>query len=258
MDRIDHNGVILKIHQLSSEVAEATIHCPSVASAARPGQFIMVRQQGVLDPLLGRPLAVAAVNGETITLLFQIVGKFTSLFASLPPGSKMNLRGPIGNGYLSRPSQNKHILLVAGTLGAAPLLFAFQNFSLCSRSDFVLGVPGKGWEGFVRYTREKVSRMTVCSDDGTLGIHGTALAALPDALNERMEIWACGPLPMLKALAFKYPDQKHQIRVSLDMKMACGIGGCLGCVIDTSMGPKRVCVDGPFFLASEVQWNDMA
>jgi dihydroorotate dehydrogenase electron transfer subunit len=256
MDRIDHNATVLKVSSVSSEVAEVVFHCSSVASSAKPGQFVMVRLPGILDPLLGRPFAIAATEADTITVLFQIVGKFTNLLATLPPGTKATLRGPIGNGYLEKPS-GKKILFVAGTLGAAPLLFALQCFPELKSHEFVLGIPGEGWEGFARYVKEKTSNLKVCSDDGTIGLKGNVLVALPDRLERDQEIWTCGPFPMLKAITQKYNDQGDQVRVSLDMKMACGIGGCLGCVITTAKGPKRVCVDGPFFLAGEVDWNDV-
>ena len=256
MERIDHNGTILKVRLISSEVIEVVLHCPAVALSAKPGQFVMLRLRGVLDPLLGRPFAIAATEAETVTLLVKVVGKFTHLLKTLPPGTKANLRGPMGNGYLERPSDKK-IIFVAGTVGAAPLLFALQSFPELKKREFILGVPGKGWEGFVSYVEEKTQNIKVCSDDGTLGIKGNALAALPETLGKNEEIWACGPLPMLKAMARKYKEQAGQVRVSLDMKMACGIGGCLGCVISTDKGPKRVCVDGPFFMAKEVDWNDM-
>lgn len=127
MERIDHNGTILKVRLISSEVIEVVLHCPAVALSAKPGQFVMLRLRGVLDPLLGRPFAIAATEAETVTLLVQVVGKFTHLLKTLPPGTKANLRGPMGNGYLERPSDKK-IIFVAGTVGAAPFFLPCSLF----------------------------------------------------------------------------------------------------------------------------------
>ena len=96
------------------------------------------------------------------------------------------------------------------------------------------------------------------SDDGTAGTKGTVLSGLPDTLPGDTELWACGPQGMLRAIAAKYPRDGGRILAALESRMACGMGGCLGCVIPTVSGNRRVCVDGPVFTAEEVKWNELS
>ena len=96
------------------------------------------------------------------------------------------------------------------------------------------------------------------SDDGTAGTKGTVLSGLPDTLPGDTELWACGPQGMLRAIAAKYPRDGGRILAALESRMACGMGGCMGCVIPTVSGNRRVCVDGPVFSAGEVKWNELS
>lgn len=147
------------------------------------------------------------------------------------------------------------MILAGGAVGAAPLLFALER--LGGRTErAVMGVAGRGWEDFASWLMDVFPALELYSDDGTLGIQGTVLSGLPEELPGNTEIWACGPEGMLRALAGRFPADGERIRVALEARMACGMGGCLGCVIPTRSGQKRVCVDGPVFAASEVLWNE--
>ena len=117
---------------------------------------------------------------------------------------------------------------------------------------------GKGWEGFAEWLKEAFPGVDLFSGDGTLGTKGTVLAGLPGTLPADSELWACGPQAMLSAIAAHYPRDGGRILAALESRMACGMGGCLGCVIPTVSGNRRVCVDGPVFTAEEVMWNELS
>ena len=143
-------------------------------------------------------------------------------------------------------------------MGAAPLLFAARKLGLQKIAGTVMGVSGRGWEGYAEWLKEAFPGTALYSDDGTIGTKGTVLSGLPGTLPDDTEIWACGPQGMLRAIAAKYPGEGQRIMVALESRMACGMGGCLGCVIPTIHGNRRVCVDGPVFSAGEVKWNDLS
>ena len=249
----DFNGIAEKVREVTSRVFAIDFHCPEIAHEARPGQFVMIRFKERIDPLLGRPFAVASSKGDSFSIWFQVVGKMTALLREVSTGDQFTIRGPLGNGF-GEPS-GKKLYLVAGTLGVAPLLKAYEEFSGRVECELHLGVPDESWGPFIEKVKELVPDPRVFSDNGSVGVQGTCLQGLPRELGEREEIWACGPSGMLKALSERYPEKGSGIRVSLEARMACGIGGCQGCVIDTVDGKKRVCVDGRVFSSEEVSWD---
>jgi dihydroorotate dehydrogenase electron transfer subunit len=233
----------------------ADIHVPEIARTARPGQFLLVRPAASLDPLLGRPLAVAFCDGEDVGLCFQTVGRGTRLLAALTPGAKIWLRGPQGNGFGS--PQGKRLLLVGGAMGVAPLVFARQRFRHINPLFFA-GVSCGAWSGLVDWLHCRVSPLEAACDDGSMGFHGNVVRLIENRIDPGDEIWACGPLPMMKALHAVATARKALLKVSLEERMACGFGGCMGCVIPTVNGHRRVCVDGPVFDSREVDWDGIA
>ena len=256
----DYSARIESNRLLGEKTGLLTVLCPAIAGSAEPGQFVMVRPGGGDDPFLGRPLAVASVSHGTFTLVYRVVGKGTALLAKRRAGDELTVRGPIGQGFFSSreglPLPEK-VILAGGAVGAAPLLFALER--LGGRTErAVMGVAGRGWEDFASWLMDVFPALELYSDDGTLGIQGTVLSGLPEELPGNTEIWACGPEGMLRALAGKYPADGERIRVALEARMACGMGGCLGCVIPTVSGNRRVCVDGPVFTAEEVKWNELS
>jgi len=230
------------------------IECPSVSGIAKPGQFVMIRIHGVMDPLLGRPLAVSSGKGDSFSVCFQIAGRMTSLLSGALPGTVLSVRGPVGNGF-GNPAQK--VTMVAGAMGAAPLLFAYSELPVGTEKDFILGVAGREWIPFCEWIGKTVPGVRIFSEDGSIGTKGNVLSGLPASLRNGEEIWACGPIPMLRAVSGKFPSGGERIKVSLETRMACGMGGCLGCSINTVRGKKRVCVDGPVFSAKEVCWDDL-
>ena len=256
----DYETEIVENRRLDEATFLMALRCQGIAGAAEPGQFVLVRPGTGNDPFLGRPLAVAAAAGDTVKMLVRVTGRGTALLAAKRKGDVLTARGPSGRGFWSSrgaaPLPEK-VILAGGSVGVAPLVFAARRLGPSRVEGFLTGVAGKGWEGLVRWVKEELPEGEIYSDDGTLGKKGTVLSGLSDSLPQGLEIWACGPAGMLRALAAKYPDQGGQIRVSLESRMACGMGGCLGCVIPTLSGGARVCADGPVFSALEVKWDEL-
>nr|WP_321503769.1 dihydroorotate dehydrogenase [uncultured Dethiosulfovibrio sp.] len=241
----DYSAVLTSVELIGEDVVYLRAKCPELACEVEPGQFILLRDPAWgLDPLLMRPFAVAGVIGDDIEILLQVVGKGTEMLAQRKPGDPLVVRGPMGRGF-SKPSSSP--VYVAGTLGSAPLLFARDRFGA---GRFVLGVPNDRWESFVMWLKRRCPELEVFSDDGSLGTKGNSLKGLNP--EDGISVMACGPGPMMAAMANM---GLKDCQVSMESRMACGIGACSGCVIETSSGKKRVCADGPVFDLQEVVWN---
>lgn len=257
----DFEGMVLENRLLDGATGILHVRCPGVSLAAEPGQFVMVRPGTSRDPFLGRPLAVAWASGDSFGMVYRVVGRGTALLAGRKAGAGLQVRGPVGRGFFtSRGGEPlpSRVVLAGGSVGAAPLLFAYQRLGPSRISGMAMGVSGSGWEEFAAWLAESFPGAAIFSDDGSIGRAGTALEGLPREIGGDTEIWACGPEGMLRALAARYPGQGGRIRVALEARMACGMGGCLGCVIPTTAGNRRVCADGPVFAASEVKWHELS
>jgi dihydroorotate dehydrogenase electron transfer subunit len=247
----DLTGRISLSEEAGNGCRHVVVEMEETIPETKTGQFFMVRVTGVKDPLLGRPLSFTFASGKKVGFLFRVVGRGTSLLASLPPGARLDLRGPCGNGFPD-PS-GKQLVLVAGTLGIAPFLDLVDISPGQPEKTFVLGLPGKGWELFADWCSSRIPGLVISSDDGSFGIRGTAIDAASSLLSPDCEIWGCGPNGMLRSLGQINPMGKTL--VSLESRMACGIGGCMGCSVETRRGMVRTCVEGPVFDWKEVVWD---
>lgn len=225
---------------------------------AIPGQFINLFMDDQAH-ILPRPISVCDITDEGIVLVYRVAGIGTESFSRLSAGDEINALGPLGNGFpIEDISPNAHVLAVGGGIGIPPMLYlARQLKSLGIAVGAVLGYRDEA------FLEAEFSALDIdiyrSSDSGAVGIRGTVIDAM--ALNEKGcdMIFACGPLPMLKAIQSYAADNAIRAYVSLEERMACGIGACLGCVcktvdIDEHSGVhnRRVCADGPVFDAREV------
>jgi dihydroorotate dehydrogenase electron transfer subunit len=229
---------------------------PFVASSARPGQFVMVRPFGVLfDPLLPRPFAVMQVSGEHFSLLFEIVGRGTMLLSRLEVGDVVSVLGPLGRGFSLDTS---FALLVAGGRGLVPLVFLAQELKRRKTPFlFFLGVRGRG-DLALLHVFEGIPEILWACEEETGGFCGTVLELVEEwkkraSLQEVAKIYACGPEGMLRKLSEVFPEKEENIEVSLETKMGCGFGACLGCAVPRRGGGYwHACSDGPVFRYAEV------
>jgi len=202
---------------------------------------------------------VYRVNRSTglITLLYQVVGEGTRRLSEVKEGEELSLLGPLGRGW--QVPTDKRCLLIGGGVGAAPLyLLASELAERGISFDVVLGAATADQLVCESSFKDKLrpSRLHLCTDDGSRGFEGFTTQRASELLEKHAYhyIAACGPEPMQKAVAELAAQAGVACELSLERRMACGVGACLSCVVDTVDGKKRVCVDGPVFSSEEVCW----
>ena len=213
----------------------------------RPGQFVNIQLEGLY---LRRPISVCDAEGDVLTLIYKTVGRGTSQLAKTQPGQQLDLLTGLGNGYdLTRSGD--HPLLLGGGVGVPPL------FLLCrrlrqegKRVSIVLGFNRAEEVFYVSEFESLGAEVTVTTVDGSAGIRGFVTDALPTSYSH---FYACGPLPMLKAV---WHAASTDGDFSLEERMGCGFGACMGCSMEiVGGGFKRICRDGPVFRKEELPWN---
>ena len=247
---------VLSCNPMATGTYLLRVSAPGIAAAARPGQFAMVKCEG--GAFLRRPLSIHRVNetGTEIAFLFATIGKGTEWLSASKPGDTLDILGPLGNGFDLRAS-SREILLVAGGLGLAPLVFLAEWAREKSiRVNLVYGTASDQ-----RYDRNLLPegiRLVEFTDDGTCGRKGLVTECVPDFLDSVDQIFICGPLPMYSAMAKQQNLKGKDVQVSLETRMSCGLGVCYACSIKTVYGQKQVCHDGPVFRLDEIVWREMA
>jgi dihydroorotate dehydrogenase electron transfer subunit len=248
----------------NEEVARDTflmeLEAPSIASAAKPGQFVMLRVSERPDPLLRRPFSICSTReGGTLLLLYRVVGRGTRILAETGPGGHLSLMGPLGHGFRV-PGATQSSLMAAGGMGLAPLVFLA---GLAGEGRCTL-MAGYGTAAEI-IPLERVGagglHASVATEDGSAGHKGLVTELLEGALAETVgeTVYACGPLPMLRRVAALCLERGVDCQVSLESFMACGLGACQGCAVKA--GPEEgrtylhVCGDGPVFRASAIDWG---
>jgi len=249
-----------------------SVSVPDEFGVPDPGQFVMIKFRDRTDPLLGRPLSIYAFererSGSVFEILYRVSGKGTKIIADLREGENLEVSGPLGTGFHT-PSSVSHVVLVAGGMGVAPITYLAgyyrRRFSSFLKITCYLG--SKSSEAIVGLERlqDICSEVYVTTDDGSAG----TCELVTDAFCRDLDyfhgndtyIYACGPHAMLKCLADQLGDRSVVCQVSLEERMACGIGACLGCAVSLTnrMGNHyygRVCKDGPVFNIRHVCWDE--
>jgi dihydroorotate dehydrogenase electron transfer subunit len=264
---------ILSNAEISPAYWRIRLTAPAEFAAVRPGQFVMARVGSGIDPLLRRPLAVfgvgAAAGGAPVwfEMLYRVVGKGTALLSALREGDGLDVLGPLGRGFDPRDDDEEK-LLVGGGIGLAPLhLLATE---LVKRKSPVRLFAGGRTRGDLLCLAEFAGLGVDCrcaTEDGSFGARGVVTALLEAhlaALTGRAALHACGPDGMLRALAGIAAERALPCQVSLEERMACGVGACLGCVTaGRGHSPQTpdyrcVCAEGPVFESSELLWGGHA
>lgn len=279
-DRAWHGTVeVVENVRLARDTFRLRLACPEIARRIVPGQFVMLRLSGCDDPLLGRPLAMydviddAAGRPAAIDVVYLKVGKLTSRLAGCGPGQRIDLWGPLGNGFPPRASE--HLVMVAGGIGQTPFVaLAKEYLGLRQYGDPPRTVPPAKHISLCYGARsadllacvDDFRRVGVdvhlSTDDGTAGHHGLVTDLLQRLLDESsggIRVVCCGPEKMMEAVA-RLTHSRHVLcEVSLETPMACGIGICFSCVArvrDASGGwdYRRTCVEGPVFDAERIEF----
>ena len=232
------------------------LESPQIASSALPGQFVMVYCGE--DTLLRRPLSIHQVDKTKLALLFSVVGRGTRWLSRRKSGDKIDLFGPLGNGFSVLPT-SRNLLLAAGGIGIAPLAFLAQEAVKQGHSvKLLLGAPTAS-QLYPHHLLPPEIELITATEDGTAGEKGMLTDILPDLTGWADQVFACGPMPMYKAMAVQSQKllKAKPVQISLEMRMGCGLGVCYGCTVKTKNGLKQVCKDGPVFDLEDILWEEL-
>lgn len=252
------DAVIVANEEIAPQVHVVTLSAPRCAGLCLPGQFVHIMVPGDATELLRLPFSVHRTFPEegTLTLMYQTIGRGTRRLSMLLPGTPTDLIGPIGRCW-APPEGCGRALLVSGGLGAAPLvMLAEQLAAQGTEMDICMGALTAS-RLVAREDLARCGKLHIATDDGSEGLEGycTQVSELLLQDNDYDYLATCGPYPMERIVARQAEVYEVFCEASLETLMACGIGACLSCVVDTVDGRKRVCVDGPIFDAGEVVWR---
>ena len=220
-----------------------------------PGQFVQIKIENSPGTFLRRPFSIHDVDPHknTIKILVQVVGDGTRKLSKIEVGSQLNLIYPLGNQF-TMPSENEKVLLIGGGCGIAPLLFLGRRLrQLGIGTYFLFGFRNS--KRILEYSEyESLGKVWLTTEDGSAGYAGyvTDHPVLKNSVFHR--IYCCGPDPMMKAVAKYSKSRNISCEVSLENLMACGIGVCLCCVVDTVKGNVCSCTEGPVFNINDLKW----
>jgi dihydroorotate dehydrogenase electron transfer subunit len=228
------------------------VDAPDIACIAQPGQFMMVNCGPEI--LLNRPFSIHRIEDSTkIALLYHIVGQGTRYLSQRVKGEYIRLIGPLGNGF-SIDDTSEQLLLVAGGIGIAPLVFlADRALSMCKSVCMLIGASNVS-QLYPRSLLPDVDELITMTDDGSSGMKGMITDVLCDYVEKADQIFACGPEAMYKTIYHmeNIRQLKKRIQLSLEARMGCGTGICYGCSIKTTNGMQTVCHNGPVFSLDEI------
>ncbi|MDO5042124.1 MAG: dihydroorotate dehydrogenase electron transfer subunit [Slackia sp.] len=253
----DEKARVLANEQIGPRLYKITLAAPKMACAIEPGQFVHMQLTGMEAHILRRPFSVYRTDraAGSIEIIYQVVGEGTSFMTSYVPGIECALIGAMGHGW--QPCEGK-ALIVGGGVGAAPLFLFAEKLAHESRPfEVVLGAQTES----MLVTRADYAQLLgrdpiLATDDGSVGYAGFCTEPVREELacGQYAAVYCCGPEPLMRAVAAIAAEAGVECFVSMEKRMACGVGACLSCVVETSAGKKRSCVDGPVFNAKDVVW----
>lgn len=253
-DKFKEQAVIIRQEEISYGIYSMWLKTDKIAGQAKPGQFISVYcHEG--SRLLPRPISICEIDREdqALRIVYRVVGKGTEELSKMGTGGSLDIVGPLGNGF---PLKEKKAFLIGGGIGIPPMLQLAKELQ-CEK-QLVLGYRDSL---FLQEEFKKQGKMYVATEDGSYGTEGNVLDAIRENGLEAEIIYACGPMPMLRAIKAYAQEKNIECWLSLEERMACGIGACLACVCKsrekdshTNVNNKRICKEGPVFRAEEVEF----
>ena len=259
MTRKKENAVILSQKKLAQDIYSMWIQTEA-ASEAKPGQFIsMYTNDG--SKLLPRPISICEINKAegSLRVVYRVTGKDTGTeqFSQMKAGDKIPVIGPLGNGFPYEKAEGKKVFLMGGGIGVPPILELAKQMH-CEKKQIIIGYRDR--ETFLEDEFEQNGEVYISTEDGSVGTKGNVMDAIRENGLTADMIYACGPTPMLRAIKAYAEENGIECYISLEERMACGIGACLACVCKskekdhhTNVNNKRICKDGPVFLSTEVE-----
>ena len=263
-------AMVVSQESIGDGIFDLVLKTKEIAAAAVAGQFVSVYSESGTK-LLPRPISLCGIDKEnnTIRLVYRVTGKDTGTdeFSKLQKGDRLRILGPLGNGFTVE--QNKAAILVGGGIGVPPMLQLAKDIKNKSakglekdkeapKMTIVMGY--RDAKTFLLEEFQEQAQTLVATEDGSVGTKGNVLDAIREGKIQADVIYACGPMPMLRALKEYAQEQHMDCYVSMEERMACGIGACLACVCNSkekdahsNVNNKRICKEGPVFHAQEVE-----
>ena len=259
MARKKENAVVLSQERIAEDIYSMWIKTDA-ASEAKPGQFIsMYTNDGA--KLLPRPISICEIDKSegSLRVVYRVTGKNTRTeeFSQMKAGDIIPVIGPLGNGFPYEKAEGKHVFLMGGGIGVPPILELAKQMN-CEKKQIIMGY--RNAETFLRDEFEQNGEVYISTEDGSVGTKGNVMDVIRENGLAADMIYACGPTPMLRAIKEYAEANGIECYISLEERMACGIGACLACVCQTkekdhhsNVNNKRICKDGPVFLSTEVE-----
>lgn len=252
-ERVKEHAIIIRQEEIADDIYSMWLRAEQITQYASAGQFVSV-YCGDGSRILPRPISICEIDREdgAIRLVYRVAGKGTEEFSYLHTGNQLEVVGPLGNGF---PKKSKKAFLIGGGIGIPPMLELAKELD-CEK-HIVLGFKD---ELFLVEEFRNFGRVYLATEDGSTGTDGNVLDAIRENGLQADIIYACGPLPMLRALKAYAIEKDIECWISMEERMACGIGACLACICrstnrdeHTNVKNKRICREGPVFRAREVE-----
>ena len=255
---------LIKKEQLKQDVFKFSVHAPSIVNNSKPGHFVEIRVSEQTEPFLRRPISIYNLNKEEgiLEFIFQIKGKGTEILAKKEEGDLIDIIGPLGYGTF-RYDEYQNLAIIGGGIGVFPLYELAKSAKAENKTvNTYLGFRSKDFVLLENEFKNVSDEVILTTDDGSYGQKGFAINCLEKDIDSGKidSIYACGPLPMLKAVQKLALEKNIPCQISLEEKMGCGLGVCLGCAVKTAQSSKEapeylhVCKAGPVFYAKDVEF----
>lgn len=270
MNKKKETAAVFSQRQLAEGIYDMWIKT-DLAEAAKPGQFLMVYPHSAAT-LLPRPISICEVRRDEnrLRIVYRVAGKGTAEFASYREGEPISVMGTLGNGFPIEEAAGKRVFLMGGGIGIPPMLGLAQALAESTDAAKESGQAAPisvhavlGYRDSALFLKEEFERrvnVVVATEDGSVGTKGNIMDAVRENALTADVIYACGPMPMLRAVKQYASEAGIPAYISLEERMACGVGACLGCVCKTKqvdahshVKNARVCTEGPVFLAEDVE-----
>lgn len=253
------NAAVYSQRQLAEGIYDMWIDT-TLAGMARSGQFISIYPEDK-STLLPRPISICEtdVDNSRLRIVYRVVGKGTAEFSTYAAGHRIDILGTLGNGFPIEKAKGKRVFLMGGGIGIPPMLELAKAIKATAGTiDIILGYRNS--ELFLSKELGEYGNLHIATEDGSVGTKGNVMDAIKQDNISCDIIFACGPMPMLRAIKAYAAQNKLEAYISLEERMACGVGACLGCVVKTKetdhhshVKNARICTDGPVYLADDVE-----
>ena len=251
--KFKEQAVIIRQEEIAPDIYSMWLHTDGIAEEAEAGQFVGIYCRDG-SRFLPRPISICEIDKEdqAIRIVYRVAGKGTDEFSHMRKGMPLYVIGPLGTGY---PKKQEKAFVIGGGIGIPPMLQLAKD--LTSEKEIILGYRNR--QNFLYDRLELCGNVHIATEDGSVGTKGNVLDVIRQGNLEADVIYACGPMPMLRALKQYAQEKGIECYISLEERMACGVGACLGCVCKsvhkdehTRVRNKRICTEGPVFDAREV------